>query len=243
MRTAAGADNTAGQELLLVGGEDHPTGQADDFEARYVRLKMWMRSRYPEAGVLHSRWSGQIIETLDGMAYIGRNPGDHANVYIATGDSGNGLTHGTIAGLLIPDLIEGKANPWEATYSPARVTLKAAGGFARSNLKAAAHLADWVKGHETGDERDLPLCSGAVVRHGLKHIAAYRDENGTLHRMSAVCPHMKAIVTWNASERTWDCPFHGSRFDCRGHVINGPANTDLAHLHPQAQPADAARDV
>ena len=240
VRTAAGADNTAGQELLLVGGEDHPTGHADDYDGRYARLEMWMRSRYPEAGVIHARWSGQIIETIDGMAYIGRNPADADNVYIATGDSGNGLTHGTIAGMLIPDLIEGRENPWTETYSPSRITLKAVGEFARTNAKAAVHMADWFKGHETEDEREIPIGSGAVVRHGLSHIAAYRDEGGLLHRMSAACPHMKALVTWNASERTWDCPFHGSRFDCRGHVINGPANADLSRLQAEEQPAAAA---
>jgi glycine/D-amino acid oxidase-like deaminating enzyme len=129
VRTAAGADNTAGQELLLIGGEDHPVGQAADFDERYAKLEMWMRSRYPEAGVVHARWSGQIIETIDGLAYIGRNPGDADNVYIVTGDSGNGLTHGTIAGIIIPELILGRKHPWAHAYDPARKTLKAAAEY------------------------------------------------------------------------------------------------------------------
>jgi len=90
------------------------------------------------------------------------------------------------------------------------------------------------------DEAQIPAEGGAVIRQGLRHVAVYRDENGETHRMSAVCPHMKCIVTWNASERTWDCPCHGSRFDCRGHVLNGPAISDLEHLpteHPAGPPA------
>jgi glycine/D-amino acid oxidase-like deaminating enzyme/nitrite reductase/ring-hydroxylating ferredoxin subunit len=238
VRLAAGADNAPGQQLLVVGGEDHPVGQAEDFDARYERLEGWMRSRWPEAGVVHARWSGQIVETLDGLAYIGRNPGDHDNVFIATGDSGNGLTHGTIAGLILPELIRGRPHPWAATYDPARKSLKTAGEFGRHNLKVAARMAgDWIKGHAVKEEEDIPIGSGAVIRKGLKHIAVFRDEHGEPHRMSAVCPHMKCIVTWNASERTWDCPCHGSRFDCRGHVLNGPSIADLEHLTPSEHPA------
>lgn len=240
VRTAAGADNTAGQELLLIGGEDHPVGQAADFEERYAKLEMWMRSRYPEAGVIHAKWSGQIIETIDGLAYIGRNPGGAGNVYIVTGDSGNGLTHGTIAGMIIPELIQGRSHPWEKTYDPSRKPLKAAAEYGLSNLRMASRLADWFKGHETSEDDDVPVGGGAVQRRGLKHVALYRDDGGELHRMSAVCPHLNCIVTWNSSEKTFDCPCHGSRFDCRGHVLNGPANTDLEHLtqeKPAAPPA------
>ncbi|MDB5103551.1 MAG: puuB [Fibrobacteres bacterium] len=241
VRIVKDADNSPGQDLLVIGGEDHRTGEVVDYDARYGALEMWMRSRYPEAGVVHARWSGQIIETVDGLAYIGRNPGEK-NVYIVTGDSGNGLTHGTIAGILIPDLIQGRSNPWEATYDPGRIVLKSAGEFGKHNLKVAAHYADWMKGHETKDEKGIPSGSGAVIKHGLKHVAAYREEDGTLHRMSAVCPHLKCIVTWNGSESSWDCPCHGSRFDCRGHVLNGPANEDLAHLDPAGDAVKQASD-
>jgi glycine/D-amino acid oxidase-like deaminating enzyme/nitrite reductase/ring-hydroxylating ferredoxin subunit len=241
VRVAAHADNAPGQELLIVGGEDHPVGQAADFDARYARLEMWMRSRWPEAGVVHSRWSGQIVETLDGLAYIGRNPGNEDNVYIATGDSGNGLTHGTIAGLMLPELILGRPHPWAGTYDPARKTLKAAGEFGKHNAKVAVRLAsDWLKGHDVKGEEEIAAGSGAVIRKGLGHVAVYRDDEGEVHRMSAVCPHMKCIVTWNGSEKSWDCPCHGSRFDCRGHVLNGPAISDLEHLpseHPAVPPA------
>lgn len=240
VRVAGDADNGPGQDLLIIGGEDHKTGQATDFSARYGNLEMWMRSRYPEAGVIHAKWSGQIIETVDGLAYIGRNPSDEKNVYIVTGDSGNGLTHGTIAGMLIPDLIQGRANPWEETYDPSRLTFKAAGEFGRNALNMAAQLKGWVKGPETAEEKDILPGTGAILKDGLKPVAAYRDEEGNLHKMSAVCPHLKCVVGWNGSERSWDCPCHGSRFDCRGHVTNGPANSDLAHLEQPAQAAPNA---
>ena len=89
----------------------------------------------------------------------------------------------------------------------------------------------------------FPPGDGAVIRHGLKHVAAYRDEQGDLHRMSAVCPHLKCIVTWNGSEKTFDCPCHGSRFNCRGHVLNGPAISDLEHLGPADPEMNPASDA
>ncbi len=215
-------------ELLLVGGEDHKTGQADDPAARLARLEAWMRSRFPAAGAIEFRWSGQVLEPVDGLAFIGRNPLDAENVYVATGDSGHGMTHGTIAGLLLTDLIIGRANPWEELYDPARVTPGAVRRFAAENANAAAQYVDWLTAGEAEKSALVPPGAGAIVRYGLKKVAVYRDPAGALHECSAVCPHLGGLVRWNDAEGTWDCPAHGSRFDCRGSVLNGPANTALA---------------
>src|SRR5205807_1258449 len=107
-----------GADYLIVGGEDHKTGQASDHEERFDRLAKWARARVPGAGEAAYRWTGQVFETLDGLAFIGRNPADESNVYVATGDSGMGMTHGTVAGLLLTDLILGRDNPWAALYEP-----------------------------------------------------------------------------------------------------------------------------
>ena len=176
------------------------------------------------------RWSGQVMETIDGLAFIGRNPLDEPNVFIATGDSGMGMTHGTIAGMLLTDLILGRENPWATLYDPSRKTLRAAGEFARENLNVAGQYADWLTGGEVGSPEEIRPGKGAVVRRGLTKVAVYRDEQGVLHECSAVCPHLGCIVHWNDAEKTWDCPCHGSRFDRFGTVINGPANTDLSRV-------------
>ncbi len=223
------ADNGHGHEYLIVGGEDHKTGQAEDFDERFDRLETWTRQRFPIEDV-PLRWSGQVMEPMDGMAFIGRNPGEE-NVYIATGDSGNGMTHGTIAGMLITDLILGRENPWTKLYEPSRKSMRAAGEFARENLNVAAQFADYVTPGDVGSLGDVRAGQGAIVWRGLKHVAAYRDPGGTLHQHSAVCTHLGCIVTWNATENSWDCPCHGSRFDpIDGHVLNGPANTGLGSM-------------
>ena len=215
-------------DLLIVGGEDHKSGQAQDSPQRYRRLEAWARSRFPTMQEVEFNWGGQIMETIDYVAFIGHNPMDHENVYIATGDSGMGLTHGTIAGMLLCDLILGRKNPWEKLYSPARVPVKAAGEFAREDLNMAAQYADWLTPGDVKSLDQIARDSGAIVRHGLEKLAVYRDANGALHERLAACPHLGCIVQWNPGEKTWDCPCHGSRFDAYGSVINGPANRDLA---------------
>ena len=129
-------------DLLIVGGEDHKSGQAHDSPQRYRKLEAWARARFPMMGELEYRWGGQVMEPVDYLAFIGRNPMDHENIYVATGDSGMGLTHGTIAGMLLCDLILGRKNPWEKLYSPSRVPVMAAGEFAKEDFNMAAQYAD-----------------------------------------------------------------------------------------------------
>lgn len=230
---ASGPDDPRpARDLLIVGGEDHETGQAEDTEARFARLEAWTRERFPMIGEIRFRWSGQVMEPVDCLAYIGRNPMDADNVYIATGDSGHGMTHGTLAGMILSDLIQGLPNRWTELYSPSRMSPRAAGEYVKDNLNMASQYVDWFTGGDTHAEHAIPPGCGAVVRRGLSKVALYRDEGGQLHECSAVCPHLGGIVSWNPTEKTWDCPAHGSRFDRFGHVLNGPANSDLSSHAP-----------
>jgi glycine/D-amino acid oxidase-like deaminating enzyme/nitrite reductase/ring-hydroxylating ferredoxin subunit len=214
-------------DVLILGGEDHKSGQKDDANVRFAALERWSRTRFPMIEQIEYRWSGEVMEPIDGLAFIGRNPLDHDNVYIATGDSGNGMTHGTIAGMLITDLILGKENPWAKLYDPARKTLRAAKEFLKENINVAEQLVDLLTPGEVASEAEIAPGSGRVIRRGLKKIAVYKDDSGTVHQLSAVCRHLGCIVDWNSLEQSWDCPCHGSRYDARGKVIMGPANSDL----------------
>jgi glycine/D-amino acid oxidase-like deaminating enzyme/nitrite reductase/ring-hydroxylating ferredoxin subunit len=214
------------EDVLIVGGEDHKTGQGDEGD-RTARLIEWAREWFPLAKTAAFRWSGQIMEPIDGLAFIGRNPGDD-NVYIVTGDSGMGMTHGTIAGMLLSDLVAGRPNAWAELYDPARIPLRAATEFARENVNVAGQYMKWVKPGEVKSVEEITPGQGAIMSQGMTKLAVYRQPNGEAHIRSAVCPHLQCIVAWNAEENTWDCPCHGSRFDCYGKVLNGPANTDLS---------------
>ena len=216
-----------GTEVLVVGGEDHKTGQADDADARFQHLEAWTRERFSMAGDVVYRWSGQVMEPVDSLGFIGRNPGDADNVFVITGDSGNGMTHCTIGGILITDLIAGRENPWSALYDPGRITLRTAPKFAKENLNVAVQYGDLATSGDIESVDDLQPDSGGILRRGLKKVAVYRDAAGTLREFSAVCPHLGCIVQWNRTEKTWDCPCHGSRFDTNGKVINGPAIKNL----------------
>jgi glycine/D-amino acid oxidase-like deaminating enzyme/nitrite reductase/ring-hydroxylating ferredoxin subunit len=224
----ADTDHRHRYDLLIVGGEDHKSGQASDTDLRHARLESWTRAHFPHVQDIEFTWAGQCMETIDGLAFIGRNPLDEDNVFVVTGDSGMGITHGTIGGMLITDLILGKQNPWATLYDPARKPVRAAANFARENLNVAAQYVDWLRPSEVQSVREIQPGSGAVLRRGLSKVAVYRDDKGKTHECSAVCPHLGCIVHWNAAEHSWDCPCHGSRFDESGKVINGPSNSDLS---------------
>ena len=214
-------------DVLIVGGEDHKTGQANDADKRYTRLEKWTRERFPAAKKVEFRWSGQVMEPVDGLAFIGPNPLDKKSIFIATGFSGTGMSYGTISGMLLTDLIQGRRNEWAELYDPSRVTLSAAREFAEENLNVAAQYTELVTSGQIASTRNVKRGKGGILRRGLTKSAVYRDEQGVLNEHSAICPHLGCVVTWNSGEKTWDCPCHGSRYHRDGHVINGPANRGL----------------
>ncbi|GAB3815390.1 FAD-dependent oxidoreductase [Pontibacter rugosus] len=222
-------DADAQHDVLIVGGEDHKTGQHDNPAECFMELERWTRLKFPMSQEVLYRWSGQVYEPVDGLAYIGRNPGSPDNVYISTGDSGHGITHGTIAGMLITDLIMGRQNPWASLYDPARVSLnsQAVGEFIKENLNVAAQMKDYVTAGEVEDAMQVMPGTGRIMRKGSTKVAVYCDQEGVRHQCSAVCPHMGCLVSWNSVESSWDCPCHGSRFDPFGKVVTGPSKEDL----------------
>ena len=222
------ASDAGGRDVLIVGGADHRVGQGHPEDA-WTSLAEWTTARFPMVGKIVARWSGQIGEPSDGLAYIGALPGSE-NVFIVTGDSGNGLTHGTIAGLLLPSLIAKESHPWEQLYSLERSKRHGLGTLLHEALKSNIPFRDWISPADVASIDDIPRGQGATVRRGLHLVAAYRDEHGVLCERSARCPHMHGVVRWNPIEKTWDCPVHGSRFDGCGKVLNGPSAHDLPEL-------------
>jgi glycine/D-amino acid oxidase-like deaminating enzyme/Rieske Fe-S protein len=223
-----------GSDLLLIGGEDHRVGQEANPAQRWLRLEQWARAHIPSAGELRTRWSGQVLEPMDGLAFIGRNPGVRKHSYIVTGDSGNGMTHGALAGLLIADLIHGRKNGWAELYDPARKPkdLRTLGELVKDQVAVVKGYAQWLKRGVDG-EASIARGAGAVVQRGVSKLAVYVDEDGGRHTCSAVCPHLAGVVRWNAAEQSWDCPCHGSRFDPYGRVMSGPAQTDLTAVEDE----------
>jgi Rieske Fe-S protein len=215
---------------LLSGGEDHRTGEVEDAPARFARLEQWTRERFPGAGAVQFRWSGQVQEPAKAIALLGRHPDSPESLYVITGDSGNGMTHGTMGARIVSDLIGGRENPWAKLYDPSAHGARGLGRILKEAAAAVVHSAATLTGGDVGSEDAVLPGQGAVVRHGLVKVAVYRNEDGELARMSAACPHLGCIVHWNQLEKTWDCPCHGSRFDRRGAVLNGPANVGLQPL-------------
>jgi Rieske Fe-S protein len=190
-----------------------------------MKLEEWARKKFPTLGEVRYRWSGQVQEPADGLGFIGRAVTDKQEVFVITGDSGMGLTHGTIGGLLINDQIAGRSNPWEKLYDPARKMLNQE--FITENANTVSQYRDLLTPGEVKSVEDVPAGHGAVIREGMTKIAVYRDEQGKAHKCSAICTHLQCVVKWNDVEKSWDCPCHGSRFDPMGKVVMGPAIDDL----------------
>lgn len=215
-------------DYLVIGGCDHKVGQEDP-AGRFQELEAWAKERFTCADAIDYSWSGQIYEPVDFMAFIGKNQGCD-NVYVVTGDSGDGLTHAVLAGKLIADEIEGIENPWAKLYSPSRIAsiLKSIKSMVSHDAQINTQYKRFLQS-DIRDIEDLVPDSGGVLNPAMsKPVAVYKDANGNVQRFSALCPHMQGVVCWNSAEKTFDCPVHGSRFSKEGTCIAGPAKANLS---------------
>ena len=227
------------EDLLIVGGEDHRTGEATDMPERFRHLERWTRERFPSFTGVRHRWSGQVMEPFDFMPFSGRNPGNE-NIYVHTGDSGQGITNGVAGALNITALLFGQKAHFADIFDPRRKPLAGTSlsEFVSGRAEDLKNLSEYLTPGDMASIEDLAPGQGAVIRQGAKKIAAYRDEQGKLIARSATCTHVGCIVHWNPLETCWDCPCHGSQFHPDGAVINGPAIRPLAAVD-QEQSAEA----
>ena len=216
-------------DVVIFGGEDHKTGQSPDTGECFNRLEQKLTSLIDSIEITH-RWSGQVIETPDGLPFIGETA---PHQFAGTGYSGNGMTFGTLAGMMAADRIAGRANPWSALLDPSRKTIGGLWDYVKENKDYPYYLVrDRFAGTEGKSVRAVPRGSGKVLDVNGHAVAVYRDERGQVTQKSAVCTHMGCLVDWNGAEHTWDCPCHGSRFKTDGAVISGPAESPLPDPEP-----------
>lgn len=211
---------------MIVGGEDHKVGQEEDTEQCFARLQQYVIEKFG-AHPQRFAWSGQVLEPADGLPFIGGS----GPIFISTGYAGQGMTFGTIGGVIVSDLILGRSNEWADLFAPSRVHLRGAmTDLITENKDFPTHLAkdrltSWNV--ESKDTRDVRSGDGKIIEVEGRKLAVYRDDAGRLCALSTVCTHMKCDVAWNNAEKTWDCPCHGSRFAIDGKVVNGPAREPL----------------
>jgi glycine/D-amino acid oxidase-like deaminating enzyme/nitrite reductase/ring-hydroxylating ferredoxin subunit len=217
---------TRGKDYVIVGGEDHKTGEANDGEKRFGQLEDWARELIPALENITHRWSGQVLDTIDYAGFIGRNPGSK-RVYVATGDSGQGITHGVAGAMINADLITKGDSKWAAVYAPDRKPVSAIKNYLRENATALKNFAEYVTPGDISSLDDLKPGQGGILRQGLGKVAAYRNANGELQLRSASCTHIGCQLHFNSFEQTWDCPCHGSIFGVDGEPLNAPAIAPL----------------
>ena len=216
-----------GGELILLSGEGHRTGEGNHETDHYKNLEKWIRSIYSVSSIDY-RWSTQDTISIDSIPYIGRLTPGNENSYLATGFRKWGMTTGTVAAMILTDMILGRSNPWEKVYDPSRFKP------IESAKTLFSQVAEATKGlvgeritpvHEEASQ--IARGEGAIVKVEGERVAAYRDHQGMLHTLDPSCRHMGCIVSWNNAEKTWDCPCHGSRYNAMGEVIDSPAVYEL----------------
>lgn len=222
-----------GRTLLMVGGEGHKVGRDYDTRERYATLRSWASERFGMEEFPYE-WSSQDGSTIDQLPYAGTYRRSSDRVFTATGFSKWGFTNGSVASEIIADAILARPNAFAATYDPHRVTLSASAKKAvMENSEVAMHWTrDRIAHPQRGEVETLALGEAAVMGGPLGPVGVHRDDEGNLHCVSAVCTHLACTVTWNTAERSWDCPCHGSRFDFKGRVLQGPAVKDLPSREP-----------
>ena len=216
-------------DSVILGGEDHKTGQSPrgSEEECFARLEQKLRELFPGVRI-DTRWSGQVVETADGLPYIGEFA---ASQFIATGFSGNGMTFGTLGGMMAADWVLGRKNPWSELFRPSRTTVSAAWDYVKENVDYPYYLLkDRLRAAESGTVDELAPGEGRILSIDGKKVAVYRDDLGSVTTLSPVCTHLGCNVHWNAAESTWDCPCHGSRFRATGEVLSGPAEEGLRNV-------------
>jgi Rieske Fe-S protein len=227
-------DPHRGFDYAIFGGQDHKTGQETDTDKCFAALEKTAKQLMPELEVTH-HWSGQVIETNDGLPFIGETS---SKQFAATGYAGNGMTFGTLAGMMAHDCATGRRNPWRELFDPGRTKVR--GGtwdYIKENADYPYYMVrDRLTGPDAKSLRGVPRGEGRIVELAGKKVAAYRNERGQTTLLSPVCTHMACIVGWNKAESTWDCPCHGSRFTPAGKVLAGPAETPL---EPVPNPLDS----
>ena len=110
-------------DSIILGGEDHrkeiPVSENKNYKALLCYLdKLLPNIKY----TVVRKWSGEIIETIDGLPYIGSYSKNNANMLIATGFSGNGMTYAAVAGQIFTDIVLKRNNPYIELYDASRKT-------------------------------------------------------------------------------------------------------------------------
>lgn len=226
-----------GEDWLIAGGEDHRTGTADDMEERFAKLESWTRERFPSFTEDEYRWSGQVMEPVDCVPYSGRDGSDR--IYVHTGDSGTGMTNSVAGALNFIALYRNEKARFADLFDPGRKPKSrlSLGEYVKGQGPVVANLAEYVESGEVDSVDEIKPGEGAILRRGIAKHAVYRDEDGTITELSAVCTHVGCIVHWNSFEKCWDCPCHGSQFQPDGTVLNAPAISPLAKIENEASAA------
>lgn len=220
-----------GQKMLIVGGKDHKTGHEENTFRNYLQLEAKIKSLYPSFHLTH-QWSSEFFEPADGLPYIGHLPQHTGHIHVATGFGGNGMVYSHISAMILTDMLTGKESRYGDLFNPKRIKpIAGFTNFIRHNADVTKEfLGKLFSAEKLTELSDLAAGEGKLVSFEGKKLGIYKAESGEITAVNPICTHMKCDVKWNTSERSWDCPCHGGRFDCYGKVLTGPPSHDLEQI-------------
>lgn len=217
-----------GELYFIAGGEDHKTGHEENTEGCLRRLEAYLRQHFNIDSIVN-KWSSQYFEPADGLPYIGNLPAHPENMYVATGYGGNGMTFSSVAAITLTDIIVKGESEYQELFDPNRIKMVA--GFSKFVKESADVAGKFIKkilpAEKLKELADLARGEGKVVNFEGQKVAIYKDDTGQIYALNSACKHIKCDVAWNGTEKSWDCPCHGSRYSYTGEMITAPARKDL----------------
>jgi Rieske Fe-S protein len=217
-------------DLQIICGQGHPAGARGVDMARYGALEEYARRHWDVEELTH-RWSAQDAVPFDHTPMIGTYTPVSSRMFVAAGFAKWGLSGGSMAAALLADRLGG--GPTDETFTPHRLSLRGLPTLARLNAKVAVDLIGGrLRPGDVTEAAELAPGQAGVARSGADRTGLFRDDAGTLHAVSLRCTHLGCLLRFNAAERSWDCPCHGSRFDVDGSVLEGPAVDPLPQREP-----------
>ena len=217
-----------GSRYFIAGGKDHKTAHEDNTDSRFLKLESHLRNIFHVKEIRY-RWSSQFFESADGLPYIGHLPGHPENIFVATGFGGNGMVFSSVAALVLKEMVSTGKDQYHNVFNPNRVKPVAGfSNFIKHNADVVRQFAGKWFAHDHLEElSNLAHDEAKVVEYENQKLALYKSKEGVIYALNPICTHLKCEVKWNMSEKTWDCPCHGARYNYDGKVITGPADHDL----------------
>ena len=216
-----------GKKILIVGGNNHKTGEAIENNFNYSSLENKIFGLYPSSEILF-RWNTEDCISLDKIPYIGKYSNIMPNIYIGTGFKKWGMSTSNVAANIVTDMILGRKNEYSEVFSSTRLRPIKNRWEMKNMVKQTANSLVFNKYKIPSNSiSNIGLGNAEIISIKGQNVGVYKSPTGEVFAVKPNCSHLGCLLAWNNLDKTWDCPCHGSRFDYKGNNLYSPANKGL----------------